>query len=120
MQIQGLLPIIFSIEYNSLLLKPGLLGWGWDMRQFTTRLEPLNLNTIRIHWTANRYNDFIYQGNNQYLATHSHCQFDSLAQQTDGGFTLSRRNQNIYTFNPQGQLITFGNRQGQSLSSIGS
>jgi len=113
--VKGLVPISFSLEYNSLLTKEGTTGRGWGNSNYSTRLEELDNGDVKIHWTTNRYNIFTKQGNGQYESFHSACRFDRLVKNPDGHFILSRNNKMTYEFNLQGQLINRSNQNGQSL-----
>ncbi len=114
--VQGIMPISFALEYNSLLTKKGVTGRGWGNQNVSTRLEELDNGDVKIHWTTNRYNLFIKQADGQYESSHSACLFDKLVKNAEGSFTLSRKNQTVYQFNAQGQLIQRGNKNDQSLT----
>ncbi|MCK5524406.1 MAG: RHS repeat protein [Thiomargarita sp.] len=114
--VQGIMPISFALEYNSLLTQKGVTGRGWGNQNVSTRLEELDNGDVKIHWTTNRYNLFIKQADGQYDSSHSACLFDQLVKNAEGSFTLSRKNKTVYQFNTQGQLIQRGNQNGQSLT----
>ena len=110
--VKGVLPISLNLEYNSLLLKPSSFGKGWGEQHFNTRLEMAVNGNVTIHWTNNRYNHFTAIGSGQYAPDHISCNFDSLVEE-DNGWRLTRKNGLVYIFNPQGQLIKFGNKYSQ-------
>lgn len=113
--VQGVLPIHFTLNYNSLLLKPGILGNGWGDKNFSAHLEELPNGEVKIHWTTNRYNMFPKTPTGDYQPIHRNCQFDRLVKNLDGSFTLTRQHQ-LYHFNAQGQLIATGRPNGQQLT----
>jgi RHS repeat-associated protein len=113
--VQGVLPITFTLNYNSRLLKRGRLGQGWDEQHFHTHLEELPSGDIKIHWTTNRYNLFPKTPTGDYQPVHLNCQWDQLIKNPDASFTLTRQNHTVYQFDSQGRLRARGNRQGQFL-----
>jgi RHS repeat-associated protein len=113
--VQGVLPITFTLNYNSLLLQSGRLGPGWDDKQFHTYLEELPNGDVKIHWTTNRYNLFPKTSPTTYQPVHLNCQWDQLIKNPDASFTLTRQNHTVYQFDSQGQLRARGNRHGQFL-----
>jgi RHS repeat-associated protein len=112
--VQGLVPLSFTLGYDSKRLKKGPTGRGWEDKLFGARLEELTNGDIKVHWTTNRYNRFIKQEDGQYLASKPSCQFDRLVKNEAGSFTLTRQqNQRVYQFNAVGQLMALGNSQEQ-------
>jgi RHS repeat-associated protein len=115
LMVQGVLPITFTINYNSLLLQSGRLGPGWDDQQFHTYLEELPNGDVKIHWTTNRYNLFPQTAPGTYQPVHLNCQWDQLVKNPDASFTLTRQDHTVYQFDSQGRLRARGNRHGQLL-----
>ncbi|NJO16764.1 MAG: RHS repeat-associated core domain-containing protein [Thioploca sp.] len=113
--VQGVLPIRFTVNYNSRLLKSGPVGKGWDHQNFATHLEELPNGDVKIHWSTNRYNLFPKTALGTYQPVHLNCQWDQLVKNADASFTLIRQHRHVYQFDPQGQLLAVGNRQGQFL-----
>jgi RHS repeat-associated protein len=112
--VQGVVPLSFSINYHSLLLKDSILGRAWSTEQFATRLEEQTNGDVLIHWSENQYNLFTKNADGSYSATHITCQFDTLVKNPDGGFTLKRNNRTRYDFDQVGNLVALRNPQGQS------
>jgi RHS repeat-associated protein len=113
--VQGILPIHFTVNYNSRLLKSGPVGKGWYHQNFATHLEELPNGDVKIHWGTNRYNLFPKTALGTYQPVHLNCQWDQLVKNADASFTLIRQHRHVYQFDPQGQLLAVGNRQGQFL-----
>jgi RHS repeat-associated protein len=113
--VQGVLPIRFTVNYNSRLLKSGPVGKGWDHQSFATHLEELPNGDVKIHWSTNRYNLFPKTALGTYQPVHLNCQWDQLVKNADASFTLIRQHRHVYQFDPQGRLLAVGNRQGQFL-----
>ncbi len=113
--VQGVLPIRFTVNYNSRLLKSGPVGKGWDHQSFATHLEELPNGDVKIHWSTNRYNLFPKTALGTYQPVHLNCQWDQLVKNADTSFTLIRQHRHVYQFDPQGRLLAIGNRQGQFL-----
>lgn len=116
LSVQGVLPISFSLSYNSLLLAEGKVGKGWGLNSINARLEEISDQSVKIHWTNNQFNEFIKNGNGEYRANALTVRFDKLVKNADGSFTLSRQNKTVYEFTADGQLATLRNSRGQSLA----
>lgn len=114
LKVDGAMPIQFNLQYNSLLLKAGPMGQGWG-HNFEPQLNILQNGDIKLHWNANRVNLFVYNGNNSFSSIDSATRFDKLTKNTDGSFSLSRKDKSIYVFNAIGKLIEQKNGHGQSL-----
>jgi len=77
----------------------------------------LDNGDVKVNWTTNRYNIFTRNADGQFESPHSACQFDTLVKNADGSFTLERKKQQVvYQFNANGQLVAQANRQGQFLN----
>lgn len=113
--VNGAQPLNFKVSYNSLLLKEGLLGKGWA-HDYETWLEVLVNGDIKIHWNANRANNFINSGPNEFTSIDKATGYDRLIKNADGSYTLTRKDQSVYQFNSQGKLIQLHNGHGQSLT----
>ena len=117
LSVQGVLPISFDLQYNSMLLKKRATGRGWEDQRFSASLEELDNGDVKVNWTTNRYNIFTRNADGQFESPHSACQFDTLVKNADGSFTLERKKQQVvYQFNANGQLVAQANRQGQFLN----
>ena len=114
--VQGVLPLSFNINYNSRLLKEGILGRAWGHDRFDASLQELANGDVKVHWSPNQSNVFIKNADGTYVHSHVACRFDTLVKNADASFTLTRKNQILYEFNAMGQLVTLRNRQGQSLT----
>ncbi|MCP4700547.1 MAG: RHS repeat protein, partial [Gammaproteobacteria bacterium] len=114
LEVQGLLPLSFSLRYNSLLLnREGVTGRGWEDALYNARLEKLPQGHVLARWSVNRVNLFEKDPNGGYLASHSACRFDTLEEQADGSFTLTRNNTSVYRFSPEGRLTALGDQRGR-------
>jgi RHS repeat-associated protein len=113
--VTGAQPVSFRIRYSSVMLNEGPLGKGWG-HDYETRLEVLASTNIKIHWNANRENVYLNQGNNQYKSSDLAFKFDTLVKNTDGSYTLTKKDQTVYKFNSAGQLTEQKNSRGQSLT----
>jgi RHS repeat-associated protein len=112
----GVLPISFSLSYNSLLLAEGVAGKGWDDGQLRAYLIELSNGDVQIYWTENAFNQFTKDSQGQFISGQPVTHFDKLVKNADGGFTLTRANHTVYQFNADGQLVKLGNRLGQVLT----
>ncbi|MCP4702247.1 MAG: RHS repeat protein, partial [Gammaproteobacteria bacterium] len=114
LEVQGLLPLSFTLRYNSLLLnREGVTGRGWEDSLYNARLEKLPQGHVLARWSVNRVNLFEKDPDGGYLASHSACRFDTLEEQADGSFTLTRDNTSVYRFSPEGRLTALGDRRGR-------
>jgi hypothetical protein len=113
LSVSGVLPISFTLGYDSKRLKTSSTGRGWEEQLFSARLVQQGNGDIKVFWTPNRYNRYQKQTDGSYQAAKPSCQFDKLIKQPNGYFTLTRQNGRVYQFNSQGKLVTLGNRQGQ-------
>uniref|UniRef100_UPI0033659073 DUF6531 domain-containing protein n=1 Tax=Candidatus Albibeggiatoa sp. nov. BB20 TaxID=3162723 RepID=UPI0033659073 len=116
LQVNGTLPLNFTVDYNSLLMKQGQFGHSWGDTHYGAHLEVEQDQAI-VHWTSTRYNYFNAVGNGKYQSDHFSCNFDILEQEGDG-WKLTRKKGQVYRFNAQGQLIQRGNKQGQFVDLI--
>lgn len=113
--VNGAQDLSFIASYNSLLLDEGPLGKGWG-HDFETRLKFLPNGDIDLCWTANRVNSFIYQTDGTYSSPDNATRFDTLVKNTDGSFTLKRKDQSVYEFNSAGRLTEVKNKHGQAIT----
>lgn len=109
LSINGQLPLIFSLDYNSMLMKKGRFGRSWGDTNYGTSLKQSPTGEVTIHWTTNRYNRFNPIGNSQYRSSHLSCSNDLLIKEADA-WQLTRKNGQVYRFNLQGQLIQKGTK----------
>ena len=114
LSVQGVLPISFTLSYNSLLLQEGKAGIGWGLNSINASLEEIDDSTVKVHWSANQFNQFTKDTNGEYRSDISTVRFDKLVKNPNGSFTLTRQNQTIYEFSA-GQLTQLRNPRGQVL-----
>ncbi|MEN6324628.1 MAG: RHS repeat-associated core domain-containing protein [Syntrophomonas sp.] len=112
---QGVLDFQFDVEYSSLLLNQGPLGVGWG-HNYETNLEVLEDGNIKVHWNANRWNQFDNQGNGQFKSTDASTRHDNLVKNSDNTYTLTRKDQSSYGFTSEGQLQSVKNKYSQPLN----
>ncbi|HIE02252.1 MAG TPA: hypothetical protein EYP59_18550 [Thiotrichaceae bacterium] len=116
LSVQGVLPISFTLSYNSLLLADGKAGKGWGLNSINARLAEISDEKLTIHWSNNQFNDFIKQAEGEYRATALSVRFDKLVKNEAGTFTLTRPNKTVYDFTADGQVATLRNDRGQALA----
>jgi YD repeat-containing protein len=115
LKVQGVIPISFTLTYNSILLTKDVVGTGWGINRYETRLRELSNGDVEVHWNANRNNLFKKQGS-QFMPVQQYCQFDKLVKNSNGTFTLLQQNKTIYEFNADGQLLKLQNSKSQALT----
>lgn len=115
LNVQGVLPISFSLSYNSLLLQEGKAGIGWGLNSINASLKEIDNSTIKIHWSANQFNEFAKDANGEYRSDISTVRLDKVVKNPNGSFTLTRKNKTIYEFSAAGQLTQLRNPRGQVL-----
>jgi RHS repeat-associated protein len=113
LDLTGTQKLSFDIRYNSLLLKDGPMGKGWE-HPYQTYLESQSNGNMIVHWSANRANTFTLQGS-QYTSSEQAIQYDKLTKNADGSFTLKRKDHSILEFNANGKLTELKNGFGQKL-----
>lgn len=113
--LNGAQPLLFKVRYNTLLLAEGPFGKGWE-HNFGTSLEETQSGNVIIHWSANRKNTFVSNGNGQYSGQDLAIIHDTLVKNQDGSYTLTRKNQSKYLFNTEGKLTQQKNSHGQPLN----
>ncbi len=113
--LNGAQPLSFKVRYNTLLLAEGPFGKGWE-HNFETSLEETQSGNVIIHWSANRKNTFVSNGNGQYSGQDLAIIHDTLVKNQDGSYTLTRKNQSKYLFNTEGKLTQQKNSHGQPLN----
>jgi len=113
--LNGAQTLLFKVGYNSLLLNEGPLGKGWG-HDFETNLEVLPNGNVKIHWDANHVNTFFNNGNDRFSPADSAMRFDKLVKNSDGTYTLTRKDQKAYQFDTAGKLTKVQNGHGQSLT----
>ena len=114
--LQGAQSFSFALHYNSLLLKAGPFGKGWESN-YQASLETQSGGDIVIRWSANRYNTFAFNGSS-YVPRDRAVQYDKLIRNTDGSYILTRKDQSLYHFNSSGKLTQLGNGHGQHLNLV--
>ena len=112
LSLRGVLPLSFTISYNSLLLAEGNLGRAWEHNGYDFTLRELPNDDVIINWSANQFNLFAKSGD-AYKSPQSACHSDTLVK-TANGFTLTRKGI-TYDFDELGRLLKLQNRQAQSL-----
>lgn len=112
--VNGVQLLDFRAEYNSLLLNAGPLGRGWN-HNYETYLEIME-DGIKLHWTTNRWNQFIKCDENRYESYDEATFYDQLVKNADGTYTLTRKDQTIYEFDTTGKLAAKKNKNGQTIN----
>lgn len=112
MSLKGAVTLSFDVQYNSLLLKEGPLGNGWN-HPFETRLDRIDDGSVILWWNANRRNKFTHNGNGTYTSTDKAVQHDKLVQLPDNSFQLTRSNQEVYVFDATGKWMRKIDRTGK-------
>lgn len=113
--LNGARDLSFDIHYNSLLINSGSMGRAWT-HDYGAFLELLDASTIKIHWSPNRANTFIDNGQNHYTCSDQSMKHVILNKNQDGSYTLTRNDQSQYLFNPSGALTELKNSHGQALN----
>ncbi|WP_148466836.1 polymorphic toxin-type HINT domain-containing protein [Paenibacillus senegalimassiliensis] len=114
LKVEGIIPIQFTLHYNSMLLEKGLMGTGWE-HSFETWLESVTQDKLVIHWSSNRATSFIMIDSGSYISQDQDYKYDQLVRDAVGGYVLQRNDQSKLYFNEQGQLIRTNNSYGQSV-----
>ncbi|WP_177428372.1 RHS repeat-associated core domain-containing protein [Candidatus Venteria ishoeyi] len=112
--VQGVIPLTFKIDYNSLLLDESILGRGWYTDYFGARIEK-RVDGIVVHWTPQHSNYFHRNPDGEYVSLEVSCRFDEIKQDAEGLFTVIRGGKRIYKFDGTGRLSHLGNKHGQFL-----
>jgi len=113
LSLRGVLPLSFTISYNSLLLAEGNLGRAWEHNGYDFTLRELPNDDVIINWSVNQFNLFAKSGD-AYKSPQSACHSDTLVKTAEGGFTLTRKGI-TYDFDELGRLLKLQNRQKQAL-----
>ncbi len=114
-QVNGAIPIAFGMTYNSLMLAEGPLGKGWG-HQYEASVQEQADTSLKLYWTANRWNLFVLTEDDLYTSADRACRLDQLVKNIDGSYTLTRKDQSQYIFNDSGKLTQIQNGHGQSLN----
>lgn len=115
LSVNGVVPITISSRYDSLLLASGPMGKGWG-HNFETTLTVFEGGNVQINWTANRKNSFTNDGSDNFSSTEAAVKFDTLIKNGSTGYTLTRKDGSVLTFNATGKLTQQKNRIGQALN----
>ncbi|MCX7922713.1 MAG: PA14 domain-containing protein [Clostridia bacterium] len=94
------------------LFNPIAIGRGWG-HSYQARLEFLSSETIIVYWNSYYKNIYFSQGNGTFKSEDLAACTDRLVRNSDGSYTLTRKDQSCYTFNQNGRLIKKGNGHGQ-------
>lgn len=114
-KLNGAIPINFSLEYNSLLLKEGPVGKGWG-HNYEANLQTISDTNIDLKWNANRVNHFVYSANDIYYSSDNGAKYDTLVKNNDNTYTLTRKDQSKYFFDSTGKLLKLDNGHHQYLN----
>ncbi|MEW6183575.1 MAG: PQQ-binding-like beta-propeller repeat protein [Bacillota bacterium] len=113
--VDGAQPVSFEVNYNSLLLNQGPMGMGWS-HNYEAHVTERPDGNIDLYWDANRVNAFVYNGNNTYLSTDLPTYYDTITKNTDGTYTLNRKDKTVYEFDTAGRLTQVKNSSGQPVN----
>lgn len=111
--VKGAQTFSFDLHYNSLLLKKGSFGTGWESN-YDAALQTDSNGNVTIHWSVNRSNSFVLQ-NGVYVAQSDADTYNKLVKNNDGSFVFTKDNQSQYVFDSSGKLQEIRNGKGQFL-----
>ena len=117
LSVQGVIPIVFNLAYNSLILEDGPAGKSWSFNYgFGAHPVPQSNGDIVVEWAGNRANRFNPAGSGVYTSAELACKYDRLVKNADNSYTLTRREKSVYEFDAAGRLVRLLNDKGQALT----
>ena len=115
--VNGVVPIAFAINYNSLVLEDSTLGIGWGFsNSHTSKLVEESNGDVTIYWSSSQQHKFTLTSNGSYTSESFGCRLDTLMKQNDGTFKVKRRAKDIYIFDKFNFLKRIENHKGQGLN----
>ena len=115
LKVTGARPLDFRIGYNSILLKEGPVGQGWN-HNFEAKLIKADSGNVEIDWNQNRISRFTLLGNGTYQPAIRYNPYEHLTKEANGSYTLIDRSAETYSFTSAGQLTQQKNKTGQVLT----
>ena len=124
----GVIPISFTLKYNSLLLGSGDISKGFSHNyHYSSYVELLDdeyEGDVRVHWdnSNKKYNDYSFvelKNNNRiYKSNEKGLLEDELIRHDDDSFVLKRKNGSIYYYDYTKKLVSINNykKQGVNIS----
>ena len=107
------LPCAFVRFYNSLdALTNGPLGYGWT-HSYNIAVTEQSDGSVTVRWGDGRVD--IFDGSGGSYTPRFGGVFDSLARTTDG-FTVRRKNQEVFSFRLDGKLTQIADRNGNAVT----
>ncbi|WP_040925441.1 DUF6531 domain-containing protein, partial [Saccharibacillus kuerlensis] len=112
----GSVDIPFQAQYYSLLQGDGAMGKGWSHNYEIGLKELQEGSSVRVYWSAFRYNTFARQADGTYTSTDKAAQDDLLTKNADGSYTLERYEGTTYHFTADGVLQSMNTAGGIELT----
>ncbi|WP_135555998.1 polymorphic toxin-type HINT domain-containing protein [Paenibacillus cymbidii] len=114
LSLNGVIPLNFQIQYNSLLLHDGVFGLGWEF-EYGATLETTVNNEIIVNWSANRSNKFVSIGNDVFISSDPSMKGYRLVKDVTNTYTLTTHSQEQFKFDSNGRMTAWLNSYGQRI-----
>lgn len=116
LMVNGVVPIDFSIGYNSLVLGNSTIGTGWDFdNSQAARIREENNGDVTVLWSDNAQHLYKAQGDGSFQPFSFGCRLDRLEKLDNGGYQVNRRSRATYIFNEFLFLERIENHKGQAI-----
>ncbi|MBE0450723.1 MAG: SBBP repeat-containing protein [Clostridia bacterium] len=115
MNVEGVIPIEFSIKYNSLLKSDGDFGVGW-LSPYKLEITEVLTGGLRLNINENQYVDFTDDATGKLTGVENDYQFTSVSVNEDSTYTVESQNGTKYNFDHQNLLESVDNKFGQRMS----
>lgn len=108
------LPFIFQRAYNSLDSYSGPVGQKWT-NSYNILIIQNSDSSVTVKWGDGHGDIYDPQGGGAFTPRFGGV-FDTLVQNPDGTFTVTRKNQTKYNFNSSGKLTSIVDRNGNTIT----
>lgn len=116
LSVNGIVPIEFTISYNSLIREQSSLGIGWDFsNSHAAQITEDHNGNVIVSWSKNQVHTFTKNTDDSYSPQSFGCRLDVLTKLDDGRFQILRRDRTAYIFNEFNFLSRIENIKGQGI-----
>lgn len=114
--VNGVVPISFGLDYNSLIRGRSSVGIGWDFANaHAAKITEEEDQSVTVHWSENEAHVFTKNDDGSYTPQSEGCRLDTLQKLTSGQYRLERSGRDVYLFDEFNFLTRIENEKAQGL-----